>query len=91
MLGVRVPPGLPSYFFCGDTPETVDMDKIKTIFLTSRLFLKEARTELSKVTWPTTRQAIASTSVVLVVVLVVSLILGIFDFGLVKMMKLILG
>ncbi len=67
------------------------MDKIKTIFLTSRLFLKEARTELSKVTWPTTRQAIASTSVVLVVVLVVSLILGIFDFGLVKMMKLILG
>ena len=67
------------------------MDKIKAVFLTSKQFLKEARTELSKVTWPTTKQAIASTSVVLVVVLVVSLVLGIFDFGLVKMMKLILG
>jgi preprotein translocase subunit SecE len=43
------------------------------------------------VTWPTTKQAMASTSVVLVVVLVVSLVLGIFDFGLVKLMKLILG
>ena len=67
------------------------MDKIKAVFLTSKQFLKEARTELSKVNWPTTKQAIASTSVVLVVVLVVSLVLGIFDFGLVKMMKLILG
>ncbi len=67
------------------------MDKIKAIFTTSKQFLLEAKTELSKVTWPTTKQAIASTSVVLVVVLVVSLVLGIFDFGLVKLMKLILG
>jgi preprotein translocase subunit SecE len=68
-----------------------DMDKIKAVISTSRQFLMEARTELSKVTWPTTKQAIASTSVVLVVVLVVSLVLGIFDFGLAKMIRLILG
>ena len=68
-----------------------DMDKIKAVISTSRQFLVEARTELSKVTWPTTKQAIASTSVVMVVVLVASLVLGIFDFGLAKMIRLILG
>ena len=67
------------------------MDKIKEAFETSKLFLKEARSELKKVTWPTTKQTVASTSVVIVVVIVVSLVLGLFDFGLAKMIRLILG
>lgn len=57
----------------------------------AKQFLIEARNELRKVTWPTRKQALASTSVVIVVVIIVSLFLGMVDFGLVKIIKLILG
>jgi|YelNatPaOPRAMG01_1025707.scaffolds.fasta_scaffold88485_1 preprotein translocase subunit SecE len=54
-------------------------------------FLKDAQAELKKVTWPTPKQAMASTAVVIVLVFVVSVILGIFDFALAKFINLILG
>jgi len=54
-------------------------------------FLKGAKSELKKVTWPTPKQTLASTSVVVVVVIIVSVFLGIVDFGLAKTIKLILG
>jgi preprotein translocase subunit SecE len=44
-----------------------------------------------KVTWPTPKQTLASTSVVIVVVVIVSLFLGIIDFGLSKLIRLALG
>ena len=47
--------------------------------------------ELKKVTWPTPKQALASTAVVIILVFIVSLILGIIDFALAKAVKLILG
>ena len=49
------------------------------------------RLELKKVTWPTPKQTLASTSVVIIVVIIVSTFLGIVDFGLTKIVKLILG
>ncbi|OPY85748.1 MAG: preprotein translocase subunit SecE [Syntrophus sp. PtaU1.Bin208] len=55
------------------------------------LFLKGARAELKKVTWPTPKQTLASTSVVIIVVIIVSTFLGIVDFGLAKTIKLVLG
>jgi len=54
-------------------------------------FLKGAKAELKKVTWPTPKQTLASTSVVIVVVIIVSTFLGIVDFGLAKTIKLVLG
>ena len=54
-------------------------------------FLREARTELKKVKWPTRKELMASTAVVIVLVLVVSLFLGIVDFGLIKIIKNIVG
>jgi preprotein translocase subunit SecE len=54
-------------------------------------FLREARLELKKVKWPTRKELLASTAVVLFLVLVVSFYLGIIDLGLVKGLKLILG
>ena len=56
-----------------------------------RRFLKEARVELRKVTWPTPKEALASTSVVIVVVIIVSLFLGVVDFGLTRIIRLVLG
>jgi preprotein translocase subunit SecE len=47
--------------------------------------------ELKKVTWPTPKQTMASTAVVIILVFVISFILGIIDFALAKAVKLILG
>jgi preprotein translocase subunit SecE len=67
------------------------MDKIRLIFERIKQFLKEAKVELKKVTWPTPKQTLASTSVVIVVVVIISLFLGIVDFGLSKIIRLALG
>ena len=56
-----------------------------------RQFLSEAKGELKKVTWPTRKQAVASTAVVIVVVLIVSVFLSIVDFGLTKIIRMVLG
>ena len=67
------------------------MDKVKIIAEKIVRFLKEAKIELRKVTWPTPRQTLASTSVVIIVVIIVSIFLGIVDFGLAKAIRLVLG
>ena len=67
------------------------MDKVKQTFERIVQFLKEAKVELKKVTWPTSKQTLASTSVVIIVVIVVSIFLGIVDFGLAKIIRLVLG
>jgi preprotein translocase subunit SecE len=54
-------------------------------------FLKEARFELKKVKWPTRKELLASTAVVIVLVLVVAFFLGLIDFGLIKIIKNIVG
>ncbi len=45
-------------------------------------FLKEVNVELKKVVWPAKNQAIASTGVVIVLVIIVSSFLGLFDVAL---------
>jgi preprotein translocase subunit SecE len=67
------------------------MNKVKIIASNVIRFLKEAKIELRKVTWPTPRQTLASTSVVIIVVIIVSIFLGIVDFGLAKAIRLVLG
>ena len=54
-------------------------------------FLKEVKIELKKVVWPTRKDTIASTSVVLVIVMIIAVFLGLVDFGLSRIIKLILG
>ncbi len=85
MRGGRIPPGLP-FPFKGKT-----LDKVKEILSIVQQFLKESRTELKKVTWPTPQQAVASTSVVIVLVVSLSLVLGLVDFGLAKIIRMVLG
>ena len=67
------------------------MDKIKRLIESARQFLAGSKVELKKVTWPTPKQTLASTSVVIIVVIIVSVFLGIVDFGLTKIVKLVLG
>jgi len=67
------------------------MEKIRSITLQVTQFLRESRVELRKVTWPTPKEALSSTSVVIVVVIIISMFLGIVDFGLTKIIRLVLG
>ena len=43
-------------------------------------FLKETKTELTKVTWPSKNEVIGSTIVTVVVSLILSLFIGVVDF-----------
>jgi len=54
-------------------------------------FLREAKMELKKVKWPTRKELLASTAVVIVLVLVLAFFLGLIDFGLIKIIKNIVG
>ena len=54
-------------------------------------FIKEAKIELKKVTWPTPKQTLASTAVVIIIVFIVAIYLGIVDFVLAKLVKFVLG
>ena len=67
------------------------MDRIKVVTEKVKQFLAGSKLELRKVTWPTPKQTLASTSVVIIVVIIVSAFLGIVDFGLTKVVKLVLG
>ena len=67
------------------------MGKIKLILQKIIRFLSEAKVELKRVTWPTPKQTMASTTFVLVIVFIVAIYLGIIDYVLAKLVKFILG
>jgi len=54
-------------------------------------FFRESKMELKKVKWPTRKELLAATAMVLVLVLVVSFYLGLVDFALIKIIKRIVG
>ena len=66
------------------------MEKIKEILRTAQQFFREVRVELKKVTWPSRKETIASTSVVLITVFLVAFYLGIVDLGLSRLIKIFL-
>jgi preprotein translocase subunit SecE len=66
-------------------------EKVKIIIQKVTQFLKEAKVELKKVVWPTRKQTMASTAVVIIIVFIVSIYLGIIDFALAKLVKFVLG
>jgi len=67
------------------------MEQIKEMLQKAIQFLKDARAELKRVTWPTRKQTLASTAVVLIIVFIVAIYLGIIDYILAKLVRVILG
>ncbi len=53
-------------------------------------FLKEVRSELKRVTWPTRQEAIRLTSMVIAVSIVVGIYIGALDYLFTKIMALLL-
>ena len=60
------------------------------IFHSSIQFLREVKIELKKVTWPSRKQTIGSTAVVVALVLLISLFLGFVDIGLSNLIRAVL-
>jgi preprotein translocase subunit SecE len=54
-------------------------------------FIRETRVELSKVTWPTRREVISSTLIILAMSAFLAVIIGVFDFGVSKLIDWILS
>lgn len=57
------------------------------VFNKTGQFLRESKIELKKVKWPTRKELLASTAVVIVLTILVALFLGLVDFGLIKIIK----
>ena len=70
---------------------SVATTKPKTnIFNSAIQFLREVKIELKKVTWPSRKQTIGSTVVVVALVLLISLFLGFVDIGLSNLIRAVL-
>ncbi|MGB7576241.1 MAG: preprotein translocase subunit SecE [Thermodesulfobacteriota bacterium] len=63
---------------------------IKEKFEAAKQFLREVKTELKKVTWPSRKDTLSGTAVVLVAVFIIAVFLGIVDFGLSSLVKQLL-
>jgi len=62
------------------------MSKFETI----KQFLREVRIELKKVTWPSRKDTLYATIIVLVCVFIFGFFLGIVDLGLSRLVRLVL-
>jgi len=54
-------------------------------------FLREVKVELKKVTWPSRKETISATTVVLIVTFITAFYLGLVDIILTKLVKLFLS
>lgn len=54
-------------------------------------FFREVHIELKKVTWPTRKQTVNSTIVIIIFVFIIAAFLGVVDFGLSKLVQVVLA
>jgi preprotein translocase subunit SecE len=64
--------------------------KLKSYINKGLQFLREVKVELKKVTWPTRKQTLGSTVVVIILVMIISLFLGVVDIGLSSVIRVVL-
>ena len=64
---------------------------MKSFIIEATQFLKEVKVELKKVTWPSRKETIGSTSVVVVLVILISIFLGFVDLGLSQLIRILLS
>lgn len=64
--------------------------KVSQLFPKVINFIREARAELKKVTWPNRKQLISSTIVVMITVIIVAIFLGVVDLVFSRIVAIIL-
>ena len=67
-----------------------DVDREPNIYEKTKNFLNEVNIERKKVVWPGKNQVVASTVVVIILVIIVSSFLGLYDFGLKSLIRMVL-
>ncbi len=63
---------------------------VQTKVQVTREYLEEVKGELKKVTWPTRKETLSTGLAVVVLVVIISIYLGVIDFGLSRLVRLIL-
>ena len=63
---------------------------IRSKFEGAKQFLREVKTELTKVTWPSRKDTLSGTAIVLVTVFIIAIFLGVVDSGLSNLIKMLL-
>jgi preprotein translocase subunit SecE len=53
-------------------------------------FVKEAWQELKKTSWPNRKETLGGTGVVLILVFIIAIFLGVIDFGLSRLVRVIM-
>jgi len=71
-------------------PKPVAVKRNKNFLDKALQFLREVKVELKKVTWPSRKQTMGSTLVVIILVIICALFLGAVDFSLSNLLRLIL-
>jgi preprotein translocase subunit SecE len=66
-------------------------EKSENWFARSRDYVSEVQAEFKKITWPPQSEMINGTISVLVIVTLIATFLGVVDFGLSRMMQMVLG
>jgi preprotein translocase subunit SecE len=60
-------------------------------FASTRQYLVDVRSEFKKITWPNQREYVGGTVGVVIIVAFLTLVLGLVDAGLAKVMELLIG
>jgi preprotein translocase subunit SecE len=64
--------------------------KIKNYINKGVQFLREVKVELKKVVWPTRKQTLGSTVVVIILTMIIAFFLGVVDIGLSSLIRVVL-
>jgi preprotein translocase subunit SecE len=82
VLGVRIPPGLPLI--------RLNRERGVNVLEKSKDFITDVKAEMGRVTWPTRKETVATTWVVVAIIVIISLYLGACDVVLAKLIRFLL-
>ncbi len=74
----------------GIVKKVISENKVGNILDKGIQFLREVKVELKKVTWPSRKQTMGSTAVVIILVIIISFYLGLVDLGLSGLIRVVL-
>ncbi len=72
------------------TKTQTEPGKVKSYINKGVQFLREVKVELKKVVWPTRKQTLSSTVVVIILTMIIACFLGVADIGLSSLIRVVL-
>jgi preprotein translocase subunit SecE len=72
------------------TKTQAESGKVKSYINQGIQFLREVKVELKKVVWPTRKQTLSSTVVVIILTMIIACFLGVADLGLSSLIRVVL-